>query len=534
MVNDGSTDRSLAIAEAFAARDPRFRVISQPNGGLSRARNTGVAAATGEFLAFVDSDDVVDARAYELLVGTLDRTGSDLASGNVPRLTSSGTRQARFLARTFAETRLKTHITRDRLLIYDRTAWNKLWRRSFWDRQGRRFPDGRTYEDIPVTLPLHFAARSVDVLADVVYYWRTREGEQRSITQDRAEPRALDDRLTAIAEVSGYLARHGPRRAKRWYDASVVGDDLKYFLNALDEGDDEFHALFLDRVNAFLAGVSPGAFRRLPGLERVKWELVRRRMLPELLELLRWQREDMPDTAPVHVRGHWYLDHPFRTELPLPHRLWRIDRDLLFHSGLDVLEWRDGRLRIEGWAFIEGAGAPTPRAQRLTLKALAPGRLRPLRLRVGGLWMRATPLPRPDLVAVAGTELSDVSWAGFTATLDPRRLRSRLRRRERRLDLYLTMRTGRVWRARSRFKADAARPLRAVARVLPGGALAIAEPARTGAVRLRVLTEWALVSGHRRDGDALRLAGELRSPARELVACRRGSRDTRRFPLALG
>ena len=47
------------------------------------------------------------------------------------RLSRSGTRQARFLARTFAETRLKTHITRDRLLLHDRTAWNKLWRRTF-------------------------------------------------------------------------------------------------------------------------------------------------------------------------------------------------------------------------------------------------------------------------------------------------------------------------------------------------------------------------------------------------------------------
>src|SRR3954452_1456062 len=411
MVDDGSTDGSAAIAEAFAARDARFILITQANGGLSAARNTGIDVATGEFLAFVDSDDVVAPNAYELLVGTLDKTGSDFASGNAHRLYPGRTRQVGFLSRPMNRTRLRTHITKQRTLLTDRTAWNKLWRRSFWDEQGLRFPVGRTYEDIPVTLLLHFAARSVDVLSDVIYYWRTRDGEQRSITQRRAEPRALDDRLASIPDVSGYLARHGPRRAKRWYDASVVGDDLKYFLNALDEGDDEFQALFLDRVNAFLAGVSPGAFRRLPGLERVKWELVRRRMLPELLELLRWQREDMPDTAPVHVRGHWYPDHPFRTELPLPHRLWRIDRDLSFRSGLEVLEWRDGRLRIEGWAFIEGAGAAGPRSQRLAVKALDRGRLRPLRLRLGGVRMRATPLPRRDLVAIAGTELSDVGWA---------------------------------------------------------------------------------------------------------------------------
>src|SRR5215210_3415529 len=74
MVDDGSTDRSPAIAEAFAARDLRFKLVSQPNGGLSKARNTGIGHATGEFLAFVDADDVVARNAYELLVGSLDHT----------------------------------------------------------------------------------------------------------------------------------------------------------------------------------------------------------------------------------------------------------------------------------------------------------------------------------------------------------------------------------------------------------------------------------------------------------------------------
>jgi CDP-glycerol glycerophosphotransferase len=57
MVDDGSTDGSGDIAASFAARDPRFRLVSQPSGGLSRAGIAGVDAAAGESLAFVDSDD---------------------------------------------------------------------------------------------------------------------------------------------------------------------------------------------------------------------------------------------------------------------------------------------------------------------------------------------------------------------------------------------------------------------------------------------------------------------------------------------
>ena len=88
LVDDGSTDASAAIAERFAATDDRFRLLRQPNGGLSRARNTGIDAAGGDYLAFLDSDDVLPPNAYELLLGTLERTRSDFATGNVHRLTA--------------------------------------------------------------------------------------------------------------------------------------------------------------------------------------------------------------------------------------------------------------------------------------------------------------------------------------------------------------------------------------------------------------------------------------------------------------
>lgn len=94
MVDDGSTDGSAALAAEFAAQDDRFRLVSQKNGGLGHARNTGVRNCDPEsrYLAFVDSDDIIPSNAYELLVGALEETGSDLASGNVLRL--RGRRQA--------------------------------------------------------------------------------------------------------------------------------------------------------------------------------------------------------------------------------------------------------------------------------------------------------------------------------------------------------------------------------------------------------------------------------------------------------
>ena len=464
LVDDGSTDGSVAIAEAYAGRDARFRIVSQENGGLSKARNTGMEVAEGEYLAFLDSDDTLPPNAYELLLGALEKTGSDFASGNVHRLTRFGTTQSPFLARAFAETRMKTHVTKYRPLIADRTAWNKLWRRSFWDRHGFRFPEGRLFEDSPVTVPAHFLASSVDVIADPVYHWRIREDGELSITQRRLDPRSLRDRMTAIEEVSARLAADGPRGSKRWYDESVVADDLRYYVNALEGADDDYMALFMERVNAFLDRASDRIYKPLPAIERLKWHLVRRRAVPELLEVLRFQKQDIGRTPPVRVRGTWYGDYPFRTDsrLKIPRSVYRLTgtHELWARAGLDGLRAVDGKLELRGHAYITGIGSSSEDGQKVSLSVLRPGRLRRIRLRLTAVNLPTRTTHRPDVAANARQALCDLSWCGFEATLDPGDLRRLGRKADGKWELYVTVQAGGVRRRRSRFTVDAPWPVR--------------------------------------------------------------------------
>ncbi len=79
LVDDGSPDACGEICDRYARQDERIRVIHKPNGGLSDARNVGIEAAAGEYLAFVDSDDWVDQRMYEVLYKNLKKYDADIA-----------------------------------------------------------------------------------------------------------------------------------------------------------------------------------------------------------------------------------------------------------------------------------------------------------------------------------------------------------------------------------------------------------------------------------------------------------------------
>jgi CDP-glycerol glycerophosphotransferase len=539
LVDDGSTDGSAAIAEAFAARDSRFRLVRQPNGGLSRARNTGIDHSNGEFLHFLDSDDMLPANAYELLLGALDSTGSDFATGNVHRVSQWSRSQSRFLARAFGTTQLKTHVTEFPALLADRTAWNKLWRRSFWDEHGLRFPEGVVHEDIPVVLPAHFMAKSVDVLADPVYLYRVREDGSLSITQRRLEPRVLLDRLAAVEHVSNYLAEHGPRKAKRRYDESAVADDLRLHLNILDRADEDYRQLFLDRVNAHLDTVHKRVFDPLRAIDRLKWHLVRRRLMPELLEVLRFQKEQLSTTPPLRIGRRWYGDYPFRTDerLHIPLETYRLDQELALEPHLEELRREGDRLFVRGYAYVAGVGAPERDSQRLTLTALRGGPLRRVRMRISGVPFETTSVHRSELTANSGQALADVCWSGFEATLDISKLRRRGRWAGGVWDVYATSRSGRLGRRRARFELEEGHPVRAVE--LHSGEDAYVKVAANvwGRLTVEVRTAVATLRGARREGDALELTVALQpAPAGQvkLEVLRQSDGRKRNYPLEGG
>lgn len=251
LVDDGSRDGSRAIAQGFVDEDARFLLVTQENAGLGPARNAGAAHATGEYLTFLDSDDLLTARGYWTLVTTLEATGSDFAAGNALRFTdAAGTYQSWTHALPFATPARRTTLAERPDLIRDRMVWNKVYRRSFWERGDFAFPPIR-YEDYPVTLRAYLEARSVDIVDEHVYLWRDRESGT-SITQQTGDARNAAERFESARLVMDVLHAHDA-------PAEVTRRVASYFAR-------------VDLVS--LAGTmvsAPEADR--PGLERMACEL---------------------------------------------------------------------------------------------------------------------------------------------------------------------------------------------------------------------------------------------------------------------
>ena len=171
-VDDGSTDGSPAILREYASRDSRFRIISKPNGGLSDARNAGLAAAAGEYINFVDSDDLIHPQTFEIALALAKRDGSDIVTWYKDSLFRPSTRLRRRLGvdvdsaipwnidRRFALERVTSSVTRNVFAhavalgapsvpppIKRFYAWRHLIRRSF--HEGILFVKGILYEDFP-------------------------------------------------------------------------------------------------------------------------------------------------------------------------------------------------------------------------------------------------------------------------------------------------------------------------------------------------------------------------------------------------
>ena len=201
LVDDGSPDACPGICDDWARRDSRITAVHTPNQGLSAARNTGLAKAQGELIAFVDSDDYVDGTFLESLFAALTSHDADIACcGILKEDDLSGRGENATLLADSAVFRTEAML-RDPFFYEWQfvVAWNKLYRRELWDRLA--YPVGRLHEDEYVYHHLLKAAHAVAYIPDPLYHYIQREASimgHASLRRYGDAIGALEDRVDTL------------------------------------------------------------------------------------------------------------------------------------------------------------------------------------------------------------------------------------------------------------------------------------------------------------------------------------------------
>ena len=204
LVDDGSTDACPAMCDAWAVKEPRIRVIHKENGGLSEARNAGMAVATGEYISYIDSDDWIAPEMLERLVAAMERDDSDIAACTVEMVWADGT-PSRLL--TVKKNRVLEGQDADKALLEEsllkQPVWYKLYRRFI--AEDLPFPVGKFHEDVFWSYQAVRRARRVSVIDYVGYFYFQRQG---SIMGEGYSLKRLDAIEAKIEQVE-YYSRNG-------------------------------------------------------------------------------------------------------------------------------------------------------------------------------------------------------------------------------------------------------------------------------------------------------------------------------------
>lgn len=173
LVDDGSPDNCGAICDEYAAKDQRVRVIHKANGGLSSARNAALEIATGAYIGFVDSDDWIEVKMFEVLLSGLQTAGADISVCGHYEEYKSHRKEFTWPKQLV----LDKERALEKLLQNDQMknlVWDKLFCRNLFDNI--RFPEGKTFEDMAIMHWLFLQAEKVVCLPNALYHYLQRSG----------------------------------------------------------------------------------------------------------------------------------------------------------------------------------------------------------------------------------------------------------------------------------------------------------------------------------------------------------------------
>ena len=171
LVDDGSPDRCPEICDEYAQKDSRIKVIHKPNGGLSDARNAGIEIAKGDYLSFVDSDDVIHNQMIDVLMHPLIEN-KELKMSACQSLNFNDGEEFD------SNQEIKPIEIIDYKLFFAKSRWMTAWGKVYKSELFKeiRYPIGRIHEDEFVTYKLCYEAKKIAYSESRLLFYRQREG----------------------------------------------------------------------------------------------------------------------------------------------------------------------------------------------------------------------------------------------------------------------------------------------------------------------------------------------------------------------
>ena len=227
LIDDGSTDSTDAMADQYAKKDSRIKVVHRQNGGASAARNAGLALAQGQYIAFVDSDDWVKEKSLRRLYDEATKYQADVVMGNIFWGYQSQTKEVRggpFYKPAPKEMQYipfsgkECFVQLVKAIAYTPMVFNYIYRRSFLENIQVRFEEGVMFED-ELWTPTVISHASKMVAVDIdFYYYRQRAGSVMNATK-------LAKRLHALFRISDLMFEFADR-----FDFSGEDGEFKSWL----------------------------------------------------------------------------------------------------------------------------------------------------------------------------------------------------------------------------------------------------------------------------------------------------------------
>ena len=211
VVNDGSTDNSGIICDEYAAKDDRFRVIHKENGGAASAKNVGLDHATGDYIAFLDSDDYVEPNWIGELVNALESNYSDVAECNFLRelinFSEVGNDSKYYVGAFTTEDYLANYLDNWTCSLF----WNKLFKAELI-KNVRFRSERRCIDDEFFTYKVLSAATKIVRIDNQLYHYRQRRSSV--VSSEKNKKQITDDALEILIERYEWICKRFPKLRK--------------------------------------------------------------------------------------------------------------------------------------------------------------------------------------------------------------------------------------------------------------------------------------------------------------------------------